>query len=489
MPKITQDYVKQGLKEDRQGQMVIIVGKQISSFEGISSFVNASKLYHLDLSFNMIRNIPPINFPNLQNLDLSTNLITKIENLQTLTALQVLRLSRNRLSKIEGLESNINLNALDLSMNQISRIENISHLRQVKLLYLYGNSIATLEGIKGITALKELRIEQNQIVDLNHLATFDQTLEELEAHSNNITNLDEIIVTLSHLPKLKKLSLFENPIATDVTYRFRILKYKNIENLDGLLVKEYIREVLEDMEEDYDLNQVVIQSQNSINELIDREREVKETAIKLMKVQINQLEDDFVEFSRSMETELENLNEYAAVIRTKKNLGEDIAKDLQKVIAWREMIDKIEKQKIESIRQRNLWLEQERKNYLNDKRANIDFTGKLLKISQEDPNLWREIKNEMYQKRLMDERNMLPNKAISMAKSSSLGVVKTEGQGVDLNNQIALMNDGMKEVLNNLGGQMARETEARLNEADSRVASKAQQKIKNGKDSKACTIF
>ena len=86
-----------------------------------------------------------------------------------------------------------------------------------------------------------------------------------------------------------------------MTYRFRILKYKNIENLDGLLVKEYIREVLQDMEDDYDLDQVVIKSQNNINDLIAREREVRDTAIKLMKIQINQLEDDFVEFSRSME--------------------------------------------------------------------------------------------------------------------------------------------------------------------------------------------
>ena len=302
MPKISQEYVKQSLKEDRQGQMLVIVGKQISSFEGIEEFVNPQKLYQLDLSFNMIRSIPSsLPFKNLLYLDLSTNLLTKIENLENFESLQVLRLSRNRITKIEGLESNTKLNALDLSMNQISRIENISHLKDVKLLYLYGNKISVLEGLKGIKALKELRIEQNLIEDLNHLSTFEHNLEDLEAHSNNISNLDEIIITVSQLKKLKKLSLFDNPISLDVTYRFRILKYKNIENLDGLLVKEYIREVLQDMEEDYDLDQVVIKSQNNINELINREREVKDVAIKLMKVQINQLEDDFIEFSRSME--------------------------------------------------------------------------------------------------------------------------------------------------------------------------------------------
>ena len=303
MPKLSQEYVKQGLKEDRQGQVLVIVGKQISAFDDIATYINSSKLYHLDFSFNMIRSIPSsLLFPSLLFLDLSTNLLTKIENLESLKSLQVLRLSRNRITKIEGLESNKNLNALDISMNQISRIENISQLTQIKILYLYGNKITTLEGLKVLNSLKELRIEQNIIEDINHLSTFDHNLEELQAHSNQISNLDQVIITLSHLPRLKHLTLFENPIALDVTYRFRILKYKNIENLDGLLVKEYIREVLQDMEEDYDLDQVVIKSQNNINELIEREREVKETAIKLMKVQITQIEDDFIDFSRSMES-------------------------------------------------------------------------------------------------------------------------------------------------------------------------------------------
>ena len=301
MPKLSLEYIKQGLKDEKKGQMLVLVGKQISGFEDISDYVNSNKLYHLDFSFNMIRSIPPVSFPSLLYLDLSTNLLTKIENLNTLTELQVLRLSRNRILKIEGLESNTNLRALDLSMNQISRIANLSHLTQLKFLYLYGNQISALEGISGMISLKELRIEQNKIESISHLATFNHGIEELEAHSNNISNLDEVIVTLSHLTHLKKVSLFDNPIALDVTYRFRILKYKNIENLDGLLVKEYIREVLQDMEDDYDLDQVVIKSQNNINDLIAREREVRDTAIKLMKIQINQLEDDFVEFSRSME--------------------------------------------------------------------------------------------------------------------------------------------------------------------------------------------
>lgn len=163
---------------------------------------------------------------------------------------------------------------------------------------------------------------------------------------------------------------------------------------------------------------------------------------------------------------------------------------MQKVTAWKAMIKNIEKQKDESINQRQKWLEKERENYLNDKRANIDFTGKLLKISQEDPNLWREIKGEMYQKRLIEERNLSPNKAISVASSSNLGLVKSDGQEIDINTQIVLLNQGMKEVMTDLGGQIARDTQSRLLDEENKAATKLQNKYReNKKESKACTLF
>lgn len=177
------------------------------------------------------------------------------------------------------------------------------------------------------------------------------------------------------------------------------------------------------------------------------------------------------------------------MIRTKKNLGEDIVKDMEKIENWVKMVKDMEEKKQKSIEKRILWLKQEKENYLNDKRANIDFTGKLLKISQEDPTLWREIKDEMYQKRLIEERKAIANKAVSMAKSSSLGIVKSDGQELDVYGQIEVMNAGMNNVLNDLGGQMARDAESRLKQEDQAAASVIKQKYRDNKNSKACRIF
>ncbi|CAG9332012.1 unnamed protein product [Blepharisma stoltei] len=492
MPKLTKEVVDKGFEDRREGSAIVIQSKQISSLEGLSNLIsNPKQLVHLDLSFNMIRTIPPHLelFPSLLYLDLSTNLLTTIEGLDNLSALQVLRLSRNRITKIENLEGNRNLNALDLSMNQISRIERISHLRSMKLLYLYGNQISAIEGLEGMLYLKELRIEQNQIPDINHLALIDTQIGELQAHTNSIGNLDDVIVAVSHLPKLKNLSLYNNPVSYDPTYRFRILKFKNIVNLDGLLVKDYIRDVLEDMEENYDLDQIVVKSQHSISELIEHEREVKDTAIKLMKIQIDQLEDDFFAFKRAMEIELEKLNEYAAIIRTKKNLGEDVALDVIRVNEWKQRVQEMEKERLESIRQRKLKLEEEKKKYLRDKRANIDFTGKLYEIAQANPKLWREVKEEVWKKQVEFEDQNYTVKQTTVRKMSDHNFKQSYGQGVSPEMQINIAEEAMKKIENELGGQLARNAESRLAATENQAAEKIQQKAKDAKKSKACLIF
>lgn len=153
------------------------------------------------------------------------------------------------------------------------------------------------------------------------------------------------------------------------------------------------------------------------------------------------------------------------------------------------MIENIEAKKLESIRQRQLWLEQERKNYLSGKRANIGDTEKLLKISQENPELWREIQADLYEVRLREEQERYQNQARSMVKGSTVGIAKTDGKEIDVNTHIDLMNDGMKHVMSNLGGQMARDTEARLGVEESKAAEKIQKTYRDAKGSKACSLF
>jgi protein phosphatase 1 regulatory subunit 7 len=80
-------------------------------------------------------------------LSIQSNRITKIEGLESLTALEELYLSHNGLTKIEGLENNVSLHdrsverrndaqlrlrTLDVGNNAIEEIENISHLSELE---------------------------------------------------------------------------------------------------------------------------------------------------------------------------------------------------------------------------------------------------------------------------------------------------------------------------------------------------------------------
>ena len=291
------EKVKQGLK----GKTLNLSGKQVFTIEGLESIVPKS-LESLDLSFNLIKEVSSHLqlLTKISHLDLSTNFIQEIQGLESLKYLKTLKLSKNRILRISNLHNNTNLDFLDLSLNAIEKVEGLQTLTKLRTLYLFGNKITLLEGMSNLTKLTELRVEQNLIEDINHLSLCSAPLQTVQAHSNNLQNLDDVIVTLGHLSKLSTLSLFNNPLARDPTYKFRVLKFQNIKNLDGLIVKDYIRNVMEEAGDDYELDQIVTNSEKAIEKTIEQEKQVKNTAVSILKKQIQQLEDDFYEFSKSL---------------------------------------------------------------------------------------------------------------------------------------------------------------------------------------------
>lgn len=63
------------------------------------------------------------------------------------------------------------------------------------------------------------------------------------------------------------------------------------------------------------------------------------------------------------------------------------------------------------------------------------------------------------------------------------------GQGVSPEIQIQIAEEAMKKVENELGGQMARNAESRLEDTEKKAAALIQNKVKETKKSRACYIF
>ncbi len=80
-------------------------------------------------------------YPSLKDLDLYDNLITRIENLESL----------------------VNLTSLDLSFNKIKHIKHVNCLKNLTDLYFVQNRIARIENLDGLGKLRNLELAANRI--------------------------------------------------------------------------------------------------------------------------------------------------------------------------------------------------------------------------------------------------------------------------------------------------------------------------------------
>ena len=125
-------------------------------------------------------------------------------------------------------------------------------------MILYGNQIEYLEGLETMGCLKELLIHRNKLRSLNYLAlpSLSGSLIVLNASYNQLP-LDELEniahVTLS-LYNLKKLDLYGNEVFNNPGYKFRLTENSSLEKLDGLDVKGVIKDRLDRLRKDWQVN-------------------------------------------------------------------------------------------------------------------------------------------------------------------------------------------------------------------------------------------
>jgi len=101
------------------------------------------------------------------------------------------------------------------SDNRLSRIENLDNNFRIKELYAENNRLVSLAGAKNFKFLRVLMVGNNQL-----------------------RNLDKQLALLSRFAFLKKLDLFDNPVAEEPDYRLRVIYHvPQVEVLDRHAVK------------------------------------------------------------------------------------------------------------------------------------------------------------------------------------------------------------------------------------------------------------
>ncbi|KAG8888913.1 hypothetical protein FRB98_006455 [Tulasnella sp. 332] len=174
------------------------------------SLKDHSKLRSLDLSFNLLRQVPEVvsSLSAIHTLYFVQNKITKITNLHDIgSTLRSLELGGNRLRVIESLDALMNLEELWLGKNKISKLENLAMLQKLQILSVQSNRLVKIEGLDSLVNLRELYISHNGIERLEGLEN-NLKLETLDVGSNRIPALEN----LSHLKSLEELWMNDNKI-------------------------------------------------------------------------------------------------------------------------------------------------------------------------------------------------------------------------------------------------------------------------------------
>ncbi|OBA27875.1 L domain-like protein [Hanseniaspora valbyensis NRRL Y-1626] len=181
---------------------------KVAKIKNLSKLINLKELYLIENGITKIENLEHLinleilelggnDIHHLENIEKLTNLKelwlgkNKLQDitLPNLNNLKILSLPSNKLNKIPSSVKNLpNLTELYLSGNKIEKIENLETLSKLEILDLNYNKIEHVENITALTSLTDLWLSYNQI---------DDTFKQLE---ENISSLPLETIYLENNP-------------------------------------------------------------------------------------------------------------------------------------------------------------------------------------------------------------------------------------------------------------------------------------------------
>ncbi|CAJ1377511.1 unnamed protein product, partial [Effrenium voratum] len=123
----------------------------------------------------------------------------------------------------------------NLGADAISK--DFEHFGNLEVVWLQGNQLSRVENLESNFRIREIYLQKNRLVSLAGLRSF-KFLRVLLASGNQLRNLDKQLALLSRFAFLKKLDLFDNPVAEEPDYRLRLIyQLPQVEVLDQHSVK------------------------------------------------------------------------------------------------------------------------------------------------------------------------------------------------------------------------------------------------------------
>eukprot|EP00347_Sterkiella_histriomuscorum_P002768 403366875 len=234
------------------------------------------------------------------------------------------------------------------------------------------------------------------------------SMTQLNASYNLIpeSELENVAHICLHLFNLKQLDLYGNEVFNSPAYKFRITENSSLLKLDGLDVQGVIKERLDNLRKDWQINRLIEETSEEAKKWVEAEREIKGMALNILAKKQERLTSEFETYKRKVD-------------------------------------------EIEMLEDQLRRLEDKRKDALDEVITSTNYLDKLYEISMQEPDVWNLMKKQEYQNSKLDQNRtsnpMTPQKTLSY-----------QGNHRNLDN---LMKSGMKSMGNRMRQDLGDEIE------------------------------
>lgn len=104
-----------------------------------------------------------------------------------------------------------------------------------------------------------------------------------------------------HLYNLRHLDLYGNEVANTAAYKFRLTENSALEKLDGLDVKGVVKERLDNLRRDWEVNRLIEDTSEEAKKWIEAEREIKGAALNILEKKQQRITEEFESYKKKVD--------------------------------------------------------------------------------------------------------------------------------------------------------------------------------------------
>ncbi|XP_018122841.1 leucine-rich repeat-containing protein 72 isoform X6 [Xenopus laevis] len=135
---------------------------------------------------------------------------------------EILQIIEEQLHKC-GYKRDLDVSELYLGRTGLKEVTDLSRFRMLKFLWLNHNKITRITCLANNWRLSELYLNNNEICDITGCLKHLTSLHTLLLNNNRLANLQATATELKGMTNLQVLSLINNPLAQESSYRSYII--------------------------------------------------------------------------------------------------------------------------------------------------------------------------------------------------------------------------------------------------------------------------